>query len=52
MKSGFSASDVAKIIRNTVCDRLGGRKPDYLVSDSATVDVAAVRLYMYKVGNE
>eukprot|EP00171_Calliarthron_tuberculosum_P023086 IDg23086t1 len=52
MKSGHGARHVSEIITQVVRERLGGRIPDYFVSDSAPVNKAAVRQFMNDEGDE
>ena len=52
LRGGHGATDVSKSIETIVTKRLGGRVPDYFVSDSAPVNKAAVRAYMKDVDDE
>ena len=46
MTFGHSSDDIQIILRQVVQERMSGRYPSYFVSDSASVNKAAVRTFM------
>ncbi len=52
MSSGHSALDVAQFLRDVIQKRLAGHEPNYLISDSAPVNKAAVRIYRDQSGDD